>query len=171
MPTTLNLGFAELHVAPALAVQWKGRSAPDGPSIMAAMEKGFHTLMRFVESHGLKTNGQPRTIYTEYGAAGVSFTLAVPVAAGEGHDVEEPDVIVDTLPGGAAYRFTHAGPYPKLAETYGQITEFMIGRGLMQSEADWARYAPMWEEYINDPDQTPPDELITYIYLPRPTGS
>jgi AraC family transcriptional regulator len=171
MPTAVDLGFAELEVAPALAAQWKGHSAMDGPSIMAAFDKGFHTVMRFIESHGLRANGQPRAIYTDYGVAGVSFTLAVPVAAGEGRDVEEPDVTVATLPGGAAYRFTHIGPYPTLAATYGEITRFMIGRGLMKSEADWARYSPMWEEYVNDPDTTPADDLITYIYLPRPAGS
>jgi len=36
----------------------------------------------------------------------------------------------------------------------------------MQSEADWARYTPMWEEYRNDPETTPEAELLTYIYLP-----
>ena len=53
-----------------------------------------------------------------------------------------------------------------LAATYGQITEFLKAKGLMQSEADWARYMPMWEEYLNDPQTTPGAELMTYIYLP-----
>ncbi len=41
-------------------------------------------------------------------------------------------------------------------------------KGLMQCEADWARYMPMWEEYLNDPQTTPEAELMTYIYLPVP---
>jgi effector-binding domain-containing protein len=24
----------------------------------------------------------------------------------------------------------------------------------------------MWEEYVNDPQTTPPEKLVTYIYLP-----
>jgi AraC family transcriptional regulator len=42
----------------------------------------------------------------------------------------------------------------------------MIEKQWMKSEADWARYMPMWEEYLNDPDSTPAAELVTYIYLP-----
>jgi effector-binding domain-containing protein len=51
-------------------------------------------------------------------------------------------------------------------QTYGRISAFMKEKGCMQSEADWARYMPMWEEYLNDPATTPPTELMTYIYLP-----
>ena len=36
----------------------------------------------------------------------------------------------------------------------------------MRSEADWAKYMPMWEEYMNDPERTPAAELLTHIYLP-----
>ena len=53
-------------------------------------------------------------------------------------------------------------------KTYGRITEFLKEKGLLKSEADWARYMPMWEEYRNDPTTTPEAELVTYIYLPVP---
>jgi effector-binding domain-containing protein len=36
----------------------------------------------------------------------------------------------------------------------------------MNSEADWTRYMPMWEEYLNDPHTTSEAELVTHIYLP-----
>ena len=68
-------------------------------------------------------------------------------------------------PTAKAYRFTHRGPYPDLAQTYRRITAFMKEKGWMESEADWSRYMPMWEEYLNDPETTPPAELLTYIYL------
>ena len=42
----------------------------------------------------------------------------------------------------------------------------MRGKGLMESEADWMKYMPMWEEYLNDPATTPEAELVTHIYLP-----
>jgi effector-binding domain-containing protein len=37
---------------------------------------------------------------------------------------------------------------------------------MLESEADWAKYMPMWEEYMNDPESTPAEELITNIYVP-----
>lgn len=168
MATAIELEFAEVQVAPALAVQMSSQCSPDPASIGAAMQSGFGLLMGFVCRHGLTSNGQPRAIYTAYGAGGVSYTLALPVAAGPATGVDEPPVQVDTLPAAKAYRFTHHGPYPNLAQTYGQITAFMKDRGWMESEADWMRYMPMWEEYISDPEKTPPAELVTYIYLPVP---
>ncbi|WP_321476912.1 GyrI-like domain-containing protein [uncultured Paludibaculum sp.] len=166
MATATELEFAEVQVAAALAVQLSNRCVPDPASISAAIRAGFESLMNFVTRHGLSMNGHPRAIYTDYGAAGVSFTLALPVAAGPSEPVDEPSICVETLGAAKAYRFTHHGPYEKLALTYNQIAGFMKEQGWMQSEADWARYMPMWEEYQNDPDSTPASELVTHIYLP-----
>jgi AraC family transcriptional regulator len=88
------------------------------------------------------------------------------VTAGPETAVEESPIRVETLPATKAYRFTHHGPYPNLAQTYNHITGFMKEKGWMESEADWMRYMPMWEEYLNDPETTPPAELRTNIYLP-----
>ena len=130
------------------------------------MHSAFDALMQFVTRHGLTMNGQPRAIYTAYGAGGVSFIVALPVAAGPAGPVDEPSIRVEPLAGTKAYRFTHRGPYPDLAQTYNRITAFMKEKGWMESEADWMRYMPMWEEYLNNPETTPPAELLTYIYLP-----
>ena len=165
METATALEFAEVQVAPALAVQLDLECGPDPASIGAAIRAGFESLMSFINRHSLVINGQPRVIYTAYGAGGVSFTLVLPVAAAPMSSVAAP-IRVDTLQATKALRFTHHGPYPDLASTYSRITDFMIGKKWMESEADWGRYMPMWEEYMNDPDRTPPSELITYIYLP-----
>lgn len=166
MVSTTDLEFAEVQVAPALAAQMPGQSRPDPVSIGAAMRTAFESLMSFVARHQLTMTGQPRTIYTAYDAAGVSFVVAVPVAAGPAMPVDEPPFRVDTLPATRAYRFTHHGPYPDLAQTYNQITVFMKEKGWMESEANWMRYMPMWEEYLNDPENTPAPDLLTHIYLP-----
>jgi effector-binding domain-containing protein len=166
MATTTDLEFAEVQVAPVLAAQLDFECGTDPASIGAAMRTGFESVMSFIRSHGLEINNQPRAIYTAYGPQGVSVTLALPVSAAPTPGIPEPPIRVDTLPGAHAYRFTHHGPYPDLARTYNGITAFMIDKQLMTSEADWARYMPMWEEYLNDPERTPPSELKTYIYLP-----
>lgn len=87
------------------------------------------------------------------GGTGNGRRPVVPLRAGE-------------LPGGAMRRFTHVGPYDGLSATYGEITKWMIEQGHMASEADWMRFAPMWEEYPDDPESTAPDQLRTYIYIP-----
>ncbi len=166
MITATDIEFAEVEVAPALAVQVRGECAPDPPSIKAAMNSGFAAVMEYIGRHQLTPNGQPRAIYTAYGPKGVSFVLAMPVAAAPGNAGDDATATVETLAGIKTYRFTHHGPYENLAQTYGQITAFLKSKGWIQTEADWARYMPMWEEYMNPPETTPPEQLLTYIYLP-----
>jgi len=160
-----ELEFCEVSVPPVLAVQVPGRSGSDPASISAGIGAAFGTLAEFIGRHGLTPAGPPRAIYTAYGPEGVSFTVVMPVAAGT-TAAAEPPVEVGSLAGGRAYRFTHRGPYRDLMQTYGRITAFLKATGRMESEADWARYMPMWEEYQNDPEKIPEVDLLTYIYLP-----
>lgn len=166
MLTAANLEFAEVRVAPALAVQLLSQSKSDPASISAAMRTAFESVMGFVLRYKLSVNGPPRAIYTAYGAEGLAFTVALPVAAGPETAVHDSSIRIEELPSAKAYRFTHHGPYPDLTKTYNHITEFMKEKGWMKSEADWMRFMPMWEEYLNNPETTSPAELKTYIYLP-----
>lgn len=161
-----DLEFSEVEVPPALAAQLPGHCAPDPASVSAAIGAAFGALLGFLGRHALTPVAPPRVVYTSYGPEGVSFTVAMPVAAPPAAPADEAPATVDVLPAAKAYRFTHRGPYQNLMQTYGRITAFMQSKGWMQSEADWARYMPMWEEYLNDPDKTPDAELLTFIFLP-----
>ncbi len=56
---------------------------------------------------------------------------------------------------------THIGPYEKLSETYHKF----FGQWLSQSDHESAD-KPCFEIYLNDPESTESEELITDIYLP-----
>jgi effector-binding domain-containing protein len=124
--------------------------------------------MEFIGRLDLAPNAPPRVIYTSYGPEGTTFKVAMPVVAAPAGQAEDASIKVAPLAGGKAYRFTHHGSYANLGRTYGQITEFMKAKGWMKTDADWARYMPMWEEYLNDPAKTPEADLVTHIYLPVP---
>ncbi|HNS19561.1 MAG TPA: GyrI-like domain-containing protein [Sedimentisphaerales bacterium] len=160
------LEYAEVEVPPVLAAQIPGVCGPDPAVISRAIRTAFDELMSFVRQYKLSPSGPPRTLYTAHGPQGVRFTVAVPVAAPPTTTRMIGPGSVKRLAHAKAMRFTHRGPYPELAKTYGQITEFLKTKGLMTTDADWSRYMPMWEEYLNDPQTTPPEELRTYIYLP-----
>jgi len=166
MSTFDALEFTEVEVPPVLAAQMPGECRPDPAAIAEAMGDAFGKLMGFVGQHALAPAGPPRAIYTAYGPDGVKFIVALPIAAPPAKPIKDSLGFVKPLAGGKAMRFTHRGPYANLMVTYGQITEFLKTKGLIQSEADWARYMPMWEEYLNDPHTTPEAQLMTYIYLP-----
>jgi effector-binding domain-containing protein len=156
----------EVNVPSTRVVQVDIGSGSEPEAIRDAMMEGFGRIAVYAATHGLELTGPPRSVYTAYGPDETRFTLAFPIAP----DIPDPGpvggVSIGELSGGAMLRFAHTGPYDQLINAYGRITEWMVANGRMESDADWARYTPMWEEYVNDPDSTPPEELLTYIYVP-----
>jgi AraC family transcriptional regulator len=71
------------------------------------------------------------------------------------------DITVQEIRGGDYAVITHQGPYTNLATTYQEL----IGRWIPRSGRELAD-APCFEEYLNDPYSTEPDELLTDIYAP-----
>ncbi len=166
MPATALIQAEDVTVAPVLAARTTCHCALT--EIPAATASAFATLGAFMHAQALVPAGPPRAIYTGYSANETTFDVAMPIAA---RPVGTPSptgaVKIDQLPAGPAWRFLHTGPYRTLWETYGRITEWLRSRQLLVTEADWAKFMPMWEEYLNDPQTTPEAELRTYIYLPR----
>jgi AraC family transcriptional regulator len=71
------------------------------------------------------------------------------------------DIGVQVIPGGDYAVTTHFGPYRKLGDTYAQLLGQWLprsGRGL--------RSTPCFEIYLNDPQSTDPEDLLTDIYAP-----
>jgi hypothetical protein len=163
-----RLDFVEIEVAPVLALQVSGECGSDPKEIGPAMQTAFGKLSELMAKHALTSVGPPRSIYTNYGPDGTEFIVAMPISAAPDEAMEDAARSIGTLPGGKTLRFTHRGPYAGLMETYGLVTKFLMARGMMESEADWARYMPMWEEYLNDPHTAPEAELLTHIHLPVP---
>jgi AraC family transcriptional regulator len=88
----------------------------------------------------------------------IRFDCGVTVEDGVG---PEGEVGVQTLAGGEHARVTHRGPYTTLGETYG----WLYGVWLPGSGRE-PRHAPPFEVYRNSPGETPPEDLLTDIYVP-----
>jgi effector-binding domain-containing protein len=161
-----TLEFAEVDVPRILAAQMPGVSGPGPAAIAGAMRTAFTELMAFVRQLKLSPSGPPRVIYMAHGPQGVRFTVAMPIAAPPAATRMIGPGFIKPIPPARALRFTHHGPYSELSKTYALITEFLKAKGLIKTDAEWAKYMPMWEEYLNDPQTTPAEELLTYIYLP-----
>lgn len=65
------------------------------------------------------------------------------------------------IPGGLFVKFTYKGPYTKLSDFYQSV----YGEWLPKS-GQRLRDCPCIEKYVNDPQTTPPEELITELWLP-----
>ena len=166
MSESHDLKPEEVTYGPILGAQVDMTSGSDPAEMGKAFGTAFGRLADYVQATGVQPLGAPRAIYTAYGPDGTDFTVVMPLASGAEGGTPDGSVVVDEVPGGKALRFVHRGPYDRLRETYDGITNWMIRNGRMESESDWMKYTPMWEEYVTDPDSTPPEELLTYIYLP-----
>jgi len=71
------------------------------------------------------------------------------------------EVGIQVLAGGKFARCVHVGPYEELKITYGKL----MGQWLPQSGQRY-RLEPTREVYLNDPESTRPEELLTEVYLP-----
>ena len=79
-----------------------------------------------------------------------------------GDDVQpEGEVGVQEIRGGDYAIYLHKGPYEKLAGVY----EELYTRAIPASGREFA-FDPCFEVYVNDPRSTPPEELMTEIYVP-----
>jgi AraC family transcriptional regulator len=70
------------------------------------------------------------------------------------------EIGVQVIEGGPYARATHFGPYHRLGETYAKFLGQWAprsGRGI--------RAAPCFEVYLNSPESTDPEDLLTDIYL------
>jgi AraC family transcriptional regulator len=74
---------------------------------------------------------------------------------------EDADIGIQEIPAGGYAVATHRGPYERLGDTYARV----CGEWLPQSGRE-LRAAPALEFYRNMPQTTPPEDLITDIYLP-----
>jgi effector-binding domain-containing protein len=165
---TIQLESMEVAVPATLVAQVQATSSANPADISAAVGAAFRTIDDFRRRNGIAPAGPPRVIYTTWGADGVGFTAAVPVAQVPPNVSAEGDVSIKALPEATALRFVHRGPYHEVRHTYERIEAWLRERGGIKTPADWARYSPMWEEYLNDPVTTPESELITRIYLTLP---
>jgi len=71
------------------------------------------------------------------------------------------EIGVQTVGGGAYAVTTHHGPYEKLSQTYAAL----CGQWVPAHDRT-IRAEPSLEIYLNDPESTPPEELLTDIHLP-----
>ncbi len=78
-------------------------------------------------------------------------------------DQFQPDgeVGVQETAGGRYAVTTHRGPYERLGDTYAKL----MGRWLPANDEQPA-HGPCLEVYLNNPQQTPPEDLLTEIHIP-----
>jgi AraC family transcriptional regulator len=122
-------------------------------------------MVEFARIRGIRIIGPPVLIHHEAmpedgpraGETGTAdIEVAFPIA---GDAVGEGDISVYDLPGGTMARNIYMGAYPGIGDAYKQIFAWLAANGKRVA-------GPMREVYVNDPGDTPQEDLITWIYAP-----
>jgi AraC family transcriptional regulator len=78
----------------------------------------------------------------------------------------QPPLVPFMLGGGPCAVLRHRGPYATMRAAY----QWLYGRWLVQSGLE-AADLPVFEEYLNNPRNTAPADLLTDIFLPLARGA
>ncbi len=118
-----------------------------------AMGDIFYRVLEFLAESGAAFDGPPFAFYHSYSDERTDMTCGFPVSSPMEADEE---IRPFTLPGGRAVTAVHVGPYHEVMGTYLKVQSFLEDEGLHATD--------MWEYYLNDPDETPPEKLLTQLY-------
>ena len=137
---------------PVLSIRARG---PVGelPQIMG---QAYGTIARYLGELQEKPVGPPFAAYCNMDMQDLDMEIGFPVArALPGKD----EVQAGEIPGGKAAVCTHTGPYSELEPTYHALFAWI--------EANkYEVTGVVYEMYLNDPAETPPEKLQTRILVP-----
>jgi len=132
-------------------------SGADVESAKAVLTDAYGKLGEFLKANGIATQGAPLTITDSDDANGWKFDAALPV---DRNDVAPTgDIKSGETYAGKTVQFMHIGPYDQLSDASQKANAWLAVQG----------YKPNGrriEEYVSDPANTPPEKLLTVIYIP-----
>lgn len=129
----------------------------DPADISRAMGEAFGAVMAHMQDRGVAPAGPALSVYYDMSPEGMTFRAGFTVTrddlAAAGGEVKG-----DVTPAGEVIHFTHEGSYATLRDDYDLLTAHLESKGLNYG-------VPAWEVYVNDPDTTDEDALVTECYV------
>jgi effector-binding domain-containing protein len=139
----------EQPAQPTLAVRTR-TSVQELPQVMG---QTYGIIAQYLGELGEQPAGPPFAIYHNDDMQDLDVEIGFPVARelpGEG------DIQASEIPGGKRATCLYVGPYEEIEQPYNALGQWMGEHGY---EASGVAY----EMYLNDPGETPPEELQTQI--------
>lgn len=93
----------------------------------------------------------------EFKPTDADIEVAIPIT-GRVH-IQNPEIELRNLPRGPVVSSIYTGPYKQITEAYTRTHAHLLEHG-------YEMRAPTMELYLNNPEETPEDELLTEIQIP-----
>lgn len=150
MAATVEL--TELDGAPTLEI----RTHTPVADLPALIGRNYGLLYSYLGELGIEPTGVPFTAYHNSDMAELDVSMGFPVAA----DVRgRGEIQPGTLPTGQAAACEHVGPYSQMSQTYAELFAWLGLHGYQPA-------GPIYEFYLNSPDEVPESDLRTRIAVP-----
>lgn len=118
---------------------------------------GFGTVVMAMGQAGAEGSGAPQVVYHDVPDEEADGDIEICVPVDRAFDGDE--VATRELEGGVMATTMHHGPYEQIAPAYHTLTSWI-------SEHGHEIAGPPRETYLNDPQQVPPEELLTKVEFP-----
>lgn len=137
---------------PVLAI--RTRTAVQGlPQVLG---QAYGRIMQYMGELGEAQAGEPYVAYYNMDMADLDIEVGIPVARTlTGKD----EVLAKEIPAGLVATCVYTGPYHEISPAYEALGQWMEANGFHPSGV-------AYEYYLNDPMDTPPQELQTRIVFP-----
>lgn len=137
---------------PALAV----RTTTSAKELQKTIGEAYGAIMQYLGQQGKEPAGAPFVMYYNMDMEQLDVEIGFPVGSplpGDG------TVRASKIPASKAAFAVHTGPYTTIESSYNALTAFMNENSVTPDT--W-----MYERYLNSPEDTPPERLLTEIYFP-----
>jgi effector-binding domain-containing protein len=149
---TYNCELVEQSPQPTLSI----RTTTTIKELPQELGKAYGAIGQYLGQLGEQPAGAPYAAYFNWDTKDFDVEIGFPVS---GTFPEKDDIKSSEIPGGKLARCLYTGPYKKIEPAYNALTAWVKENGY---EATGVAY----EFYLNDPGETPQEELMTQIVFP-----
>jgi len=158
---------SETQVAAIDIAYVEGMTAPGPAEIAKALGTAYPRITAFLKANGLQQSGATLAINRFIDESGWGFEAAIPFSGSEAARskaaASNGPVRIGKTYGGRVLKGVHIGPYSSLPDTYRQLEDHMAQQHLESNGRSW-------EQYVGDPETTPPEKLETHVFMPIKSG-
>ncbi|MFP4527882.1 MAG: GyrI-like domain-containing protein [Candidatus Kapaibacterium sp.] len=122
--------------------------------------QAYGEIMQYGQNNGIEFTGAPVAVTYEFDMQTYKWIFAAGIPfESTGDFIPSGRIFVESIPASKVVKAVVVGPYEDSETAYTKIGKYMEENGLEEN-------GNSWEEYISDPTNTPPEELVTHIYFP-----
>lgn len=149
---TVQCDLESMEMQPTVSIRTRTPVA----GLQQVLGSGYGSIMQQLSAQGIFPSGAPFVVYYNMDMEDLDVELGFPVGAPV--TVREP-VQSSSLPASRIAVCVYKGPYTEMGSAYEALNAFISAQNLVPQSM-------VYEFYLNDPQNTPPDQLETRIVFP-----